>query len=57
MSFHGSAGATALVGMPGFAVGAQVEVDGEWWLYVQTTAETVACPDAALGRRGTGGGT
>jgi len=39
-----SQGATTLLGMPGFVVGAQVEVDGEWWLNVETTAEVVGCP-------------
>ena len=36
---HGSQGATALVGMPGFVVGAHGLIDGEWWLYVETTAD------------------
>ncbi len=39
---HRSEGATAtLLGMPGFVVGAQLEVDGEIWLQVETTAEVV----------------
>jgi hypothetical protein len=33
---NGSGGATALIGMPGFTVGAQLEVNGEWCLAVQT---------------------
>ena len=38
-----SQGATTLLGMPEFVVGAQVEVDGEWWLNVETTTEVVGC--------------
>jgi hypothetical protein len=34
--------ATALLGMPGFVVRAQIEEQGEWWLAVETTAEDVA---------------
>ncbi len=51
---HRSEGATALVAMPGFAVGAQVEVDGEWWLYVETTAEVAGCREC--GTRAVGHG-
>lgn len=51
---HRSEGATALLGMPGFVVGAQLEVDGEWWLYVETTAELVGCP--SCGTRAVGHG-
>lgn len=51
---HRSQGATALVGMPGFVVGAQIEVDGEWWLNVETTAEVVGCD--ACGTRAVGHG-
>ena len=40
---HRSEGATALLGMDGFVVGAQLEVNGEWWLAVETTAEVVGC--------------
>lgn len=40
---NGSQGATALVGMAGFVVGAQELIDGEWWLYVETTADLVGC--------------
>jgi transposase len=32
-----------MVGMPGFVVGAQQLVDGELWLYVETTVEVVGC--------------
>ena len=38
---QGSGGATALVGMPGFVVGAHQLVDGELWLFVETTADVV----------------
>ena len=38
-----SQGATALVGMDGFVVGAQVEVDGELLLMVDATADVVGC--------------
>jgi transposase len=40
---QGSESATALVDMPGFVVGARLEVDGEWWLYVETTVDVVGC--------------
>lgn len=42
---HRSEDATALLGMPGFVVGVQELIDGEWWLYVETTAERAACPE------------
>ena len=40
---HRSQGATALLGMEEFVVGAQVDVDGELWLKVETTADVVGC--------------
>jgi transposase len=40
---HSSEDATALVGLDGFVVGAQEQIDGEWWLHVETTETTVAC--------------
>ncbi len=49
-----SEGATALVAMPGFVVGTQVEVDGEWWLYVETSADFAGC--ASCGTRAVGNG-
>ena len=52
--FHDSHGATALVGMAGFVVGAQALVDGEWWLHVETTASVVGCEDC--GSRAVGHG-
>ena len=54
MKFKSSGGATALIGMPGFEVGAQLEVGGEWWLAVQTTAGMVGC--AECGTRAVGHG-
>lgn len=40
---HRSEGATALLGMDGFVAGGKVEVDGEWWLSVETTADVAGC--------------
>jgi transposase len=40
---NGSEDVTALVGMGGFVVGVQELIDGEWWLYVETTADFVGC--------------
>ena len=40
---HRSQGATALLGMDGFVVGAQVEGDRELLLMVETTADVVGC--------------
>jgi transposase len=51
---HRSEGATALLGMDGFVVGAQVEVDGELWLKVETTDDVVGCD--ACGTRAIGHG-
>ena len=51
---NGSQGATALVGMSEFVVGAQELVDGEWWLYVETRADLVGC--ASCGTRAVGHG-
>jgi transposase len=51
---QGSRDATALVGMPGFVVGAQQVVDGELWLRVETTADVVGCP--GCGTRAVGHG-
>ncbi len=54
MGMHRSEGATALLGMEEFVVGAQVEVDGEVWLLVETTADVVGCD--ACGTRAVGHG-
>jgi transposase len=51
---QGSRGATVLVGMPGFVVGAGEVVDGELWLGVETTADLVGC--AGCGTRAVGHG-
>lgn len=51
---NGSQDATALVGLPGFVVGVQQLVDGEWWLYVETTADVVGC--GSCGSRAVGHG-
>lgn len=40
---HRSEGASALLGMDEFVVGAQQEVDGELWLAVETIADVVGC--------------
>ncbi|MDP8927984.1 MAG: hypothetical protein M3O70_05215, partial [Actinomycetota bacterium] len=37
-----------------FVVGAQVEVDGEIWLHVETTAEVIGC--SSCGTRAVGHG-
>lgn len=50
----GSRGATALVGLPGFVVGAHELIDNEWWLLVETDADRVGCP--ACGVRAVGHG-
>ncbi len=43
MGMHRREGATALLGMEEFVVGLQLEVDGEVWLSVETTADVVGC--------------
>ena len=47
---HCSEDATALLGMDGFVAGARVDVGGEWWLAVETTAEVVGCELRDAGR-------
>jgi transposase len=51
---HRSEGATALLGMPEFVVGAQIEVGREWWLAVETTAVVMGCE--SCGTRAVGHG-
>ena len=51
---HRSEGATALLGMDEFVVGAQAEVDGEVWLAVETVTDVVGCD--ACGTRAVGHG-
>ncbi len=45
---HRSEDATALLGMPGLTVGGQELIDGEWWLWVETTADRAACPSCGV---------
>lgn len=40
--------AAVLLGMPGFVVGVQELIDGEWWLWVETTADRAACPSCGV---------
>ena len=51
---QGSRGATVLVGMDGFVVGAQEVVDGELWLFVETEADVAGC--GGCGTRAVGHG-
>ncbi len=51
---HRGCRATALLGMGGFVVGAQTEVEGELWLAVETTAVVVGC--GGCGTRAVGHG-
>lgn len=51
---NGSQGATALVGMSELVIGAHELIDGEWWLYAETTNDEVGCP--ACGTRAVGHG-
>ena len=53
MEIEGS-NVTALVGLDGFVAVAQLEVDGEWWVKVETTATVVGCE--ACGSRAVGHG-
>lgn len=48
MSVHGSDGATALLGMAGFVVGAQMLENDEWWLLIETTADRAWCPTCGV---------
>jgi transposase len=40
--------------MAGFVVGVQELIDGEWWLYVDTTADRAACPSCGCWATGHG---
>jgi transposase len=53
MGTDGSA-VSALVGLDGFVVLAQVDLDGEWWVKIETTAVVVGC--VACGARAIGHG-
>ncbi len=52
-----SGDATALLGMDGFVVLAMDQVDGEWWLLVETRATIVGCPDCGVRATGHGRST
>jgi len=43
MEIDDSGGVTALVGLDGFVVRAQVHDGVQWWLAVETTADVVGC--------------
>ena len=47
-------GATALVGLGGFVMKAQVERDGEQWLLVETTAAEASCDGCGVRAVGNG---
>ena len=51
---HRSDGATALLGLDGFVVGAQLEESGEVWIVVETTEDVTGC--ALCGSRAIGNG-
>ena len=51
---QGSRGATELVGLPGLMVGAQQVIDGEVWLFAETTADLMGC--SSCGSRAVGHG-
>ena len=51
---HRSEGATTLLGVPEFVVGAQMEHDRELWMLVETTADVTGC--LACGTRAVGHG-
>jgi len=51
---QGSRGATVLVGMDGFVVGVEEIVDGELWLFIETTTDVIGC--ARCGTRAVGHG-
>ncbi len=52
-----SGDATALLGMEGFVVLAMDQIDGEWWLLVETAPRRVACPDCGVRSVGHGRST
>ena len=49
-----SDGATVLLGMPEFVVGAQLKVGRELWLMVETTADMVGCEGCGSRANGVG---
>ncbi len=52
-----SGDATELLGMDGFVVLAMDQVEGEWWLLVETTAAAMGCPDCGVQATGHGRST
>jgi transposase len=52
-----SGDATELLGMDGFVVLVMDQVDGEWWLLVETTATVAGCPDCGVRAIGHGRST
>ncbi len=52
-----SGDATALLGMDGFVVLAMDQIDGEWWLLIESTASVVGCPDCGVRATGHGRST
>ena len=44
----GSGDATALLGMDGFVVLVMDQIDGEWWLMVETAAAVAGCPGCGV---------
>jgi transposase len=53
----GSSDATALLGMDGFVVLVMDQVEGEWWLLVETRAAVDGCPDCGVRAVGHGRNT
>jgi transposase len=52
-----SGDATALLGMDGFVVLVMDQIDGEWWLLVETTETVVGCPGCGVRAVGHGRST
>ena len=53
----GSGGSTALLGMAGFAVLSQEEIEGELWLLVETERRPTGCPGCGVRAVGHGRST
>ncbi len=53
----GSSDATALFGMDGFVVLVMDQLDGEWWLLVETTETVAGCPGCGVRAVGHGRST
>ena len=54
MIMDGRSGATAVLGMGGFVAGDQLEVDGEVWILVETTADVAGCLGCGIRAVGNG---